>query len=801
MEIDSYDLDLDIDFPRASVNGVVTIQLRRGESPLVLDAMDLDVNDVKVNGSRVPFSQDKKAGSLKVEDVPGAGSSVRVAYSKRVSDEVIFGLYKSKYGKDYLLATDLEPAQARTVFPCKDHPAFKAVFNVAVTTQKGLTVISNSRVQSKSAIGARVRVIFEPTPRMSTYLLFVGVGKFEEVRKKQAGREVIVASRPHESKNAKFVLGIGASVLRYYEDYFRVPYPLKKLHLIALPEYHTGAMENWGAITSREAYVLVNDRSSVSDKQGVGLVMAHEIAHQWFGDLVTMKWWDDLWLNESFATFMECKAIDRLHHDWDPWTFFLRGSTFRSQATDALSTTHPIQVEVKSPAEAGQVFDAISYGKGASVLRMIEAYVGEDSFRRGVSSYLKGFSFSNAAGDDFWKAVQKASGLPVSRIMGEWITKPGFPLVRVSYGKGKLTFSQKRFQLNGLEPGGVWPIPLTYELNGERATALFDQPEMRVDAPGLKSLSVNLGHTGFYSVLYTPELYETLWEGFGRANPYEKGGLMNDLYLFVQAGKVDPEMYYRFVSLCSREKHPLVVEAVADQLSLLYTIAGESERLRRAVTTFAVAQLRRLGLSSRKRDSPHDRIARETVASLVSRLDTTYTEKLASMFRSYGKVDPDVRDAVVTAYGRTRGEEAFASLVKMVKSTKGEADRSRIYSGLTAFKDPSLVEKTLELGISGQVPRSDSAYTLTLASVNPLARDVLWKWMRKRHKKLWALYAGSQQILLYYEIVIPRCALGRVQEVKEFLSGEEMRKGEMSRRRIIESVEIRTKLRDRLLAS
>ena len=801
MEISYYDLDLDVDFRGATVKGVVTVQLSKGEAPLVLDAVDLEVHDVQVDGSKASFEQDRKAGTLRVEGVPRGKSSVRIAYLKKVSDEVIFGLYKSRYGKEYVLATDLEPAEARTVFPCKDHPAFKAVFRVAVSTQEGLAVISNAPLASKEALGAKVRFVFEPTPRMSTYLFFLGVGKFEEIRQKKAGIEVIVAARPGESENGRFVLGLGASVLGYYQDYFRVPYPLKKLHLIALPEYHTGAMENWGAITSREAYALVSDRSSVSDRQGAGLVMAHEIAHQWFGDLVTMKWWDDLWLNESFATFMECKAIDRLHPDWDPWTFFLRGSTFRSQATDALSTTHPIQVEVKSPAEAGQVFDAISYGKGASVLRMIEAYVGEDAFRAGVSSYLGKFSFANAAGKDLWKSLQESSGLPVSRIMGEWITKPGFPLVKVKYSDEKLTFSQCRFLLNGRETDETWPIPLTYELNGKRKATLFAGSDLRVSASDLKSLDVNLGHAGYFSVLYSPEMYETIGENFGQGSPYEKGGLMNDLYLFVQAGKVDPQLYYRFVTLCSQERHPLVVETVADQLSLLHTIADGSESLRRVVNNFAVAQVRRLGFSSKRRESPHDRIAREAVASLVARLDTEYTAKLASMFDSYEDVQPDIKDAVTTAYGRTHGEEAFAPLVRLVKSMKSEADRSRVYSALTSFKDSALVEKALELGISGEVPRSDSAYTLTRASSNPLAREVLWKWIRKRHEKMWTLYAGSQQLMLYYEVVIPRCAVGRVGEVRKFLSGRKMLKGGMFSRRIIESAEVRTRLRDRLMTS
>jgi tricorn protease interacting factor F2/3 len=801
MEIVSYDLDLDVDFRGAKVDGSVTIQLKKGERPFVLDAVDLEVTGAQVNGSAAPFRQDRKAGTVSVEGVPLGRSSVRVDYTKKVSDDVIFGLYKSKYGKEYVLATDLEPAEARTVFPCKDHPAFKAVFRVSVTTGKGLTVISNTPAASVKPSGAKVRHVFEPTPRMSTYLLFLGVGKFEEIRKRQAGKEVLVASRPKEAENGRFVLDVGADALEYYQAYFRVPYPLKKLHMIALPEYHTGAMENWGAITSREAYMLVDGGSSVSDRQGAGLVMAHEIAHQWFGDLVTMKWWDDLWLNESFATFMECKAIDKIRHDWDPWTFFLRTSTFRSQAADALSTTHPIQVEVKSPAEAGQVFDAISYGKGASVLRMIEAYVGEEAFRRGVTAYLRKFSYSNAAGQDFWMSVEKASGLPVSRIMGQWITKPGFPLVRVGYSKGKLRFSQSRFQLDGVEPKEVWPIPLTFELNGERRKALFDGREMGLDAPVPKSLSMNLGHTGYYSVLYAPELEETVAKGFGRRSPHEKGGFMSDLFLFLQAGKVTPEEYYRFVALCEKESHPLVVETVSDQLFLLTTIAFESKALSRAAARFAVAQMKRLGLSPRKGETPHDGVARESIASLASRLDTEYTGKLAALFGSYDTLNPDIKDAVGIAYARTHGEREYESLAKLVKSTQSEAERSRLYSALTAFRDPKLVERALELGISGEVSRSDSAYTMTRASANPLAREVLWKWIQRRHDRVWTLYAGSQQILLYYEIVIPRCAVGKVEEVRRFSTGEKMKKGHMAFRRIIESTEVRTRLRERLLAS
>ena len=358
MEIESYDLNLDIDFKEAVVSGVVRVTVKESGMPLLLNAKDMEIESVKVDDTQSPFKFDKRAGILAIGKVPAHRFVVEIEYRKEVSDKVIFGLYKSRYGSEYLLVTDLEPAEARTVFPCKDEPSYKAVFNLEVVTDKGLSVISNSTTRStKLTPDGRVRHIFKPTPRMSTYLFFLGIGKFEESRRRRNGIEVIAAARSGLVHKSKFILEVASEVLKEYTRYFEISYPLEKLHLIALPEYHTGAMENWGAITSREPYVLVDDDSGVFSRRHAALVMTHEIAHQWFGDLVTMKWWNDIWLNESFATFMEHKVLSRLHPEWDVWTDFLRFETFRSMNQDALGTTHPIEVKVNTPDEIGQVFD------------------------------------------------------------------------------------------------------------------------------------------------------------------------------------------------------------------------------------------------------------------------------------------------------------------------------------------------------------------------------------------------------------------------------------------------------------
>ncbi len=327
--IDSYSLDLDVDFKRAVIRGSVTIHAVGVKAPFELNAKEMTVKGVSADGGKdVPFKHDAKNGLLRLTRLPRSREvDIVISYEKRVPDEASTGVYKARYGTDYFLTTDFEPDRARTFFPCKDEPTWKSVFNLSVVTDAGLKVISNASLKETSDVkgGKKARFVFEPTPRMSTYLFYMGVGRFSEAsrapRSKQ-GPEVIVASRAGTSGKCEFILELASSVVDESGKYFGVKYPLKKLHLVAIPEMG-GAMENWGAITSFEGGLLVDDSASELDRRGAALVTAHEIQHQWFGDLVTMKWWDDIWLNESFATFMSYKIVDRLHPEWDCWSDFL----------------------------------------------------------------------------------------------------------------------------------------------------------------------------------------------------------------------------------------------------------------------------------------------------------------------------------------------------------------------------------------------------------------------------------------------------------------------------------------------
>jgi tricorn protease interacting factor F2/3 len=781
---------------------VAGIEVEGARSPFALDAATFEVENVAVNGKVAPFKLDNKRSKMFVSNVPRRRTLVEIAYTKQVSNDVIFGLYKSKYGKDYALATDLEPAQARTVFPCVDEPAYKAVFRLRITTESGLKVIGNTPVERTQPAGdGRTTYFFQQTPPMSTYLFFFAVGDFEETRRQADAVEVITATRPGQAKNSVLALEFASKSLTAYERYFGVPYPLRKLHVVALPEYHTGAMENWGAISSRESYALATDDTSFAQKNRAALSMVHEVAHQWFGDLVTMEWWDDLWLNESFATFMSYKMTGVLRPDWEMWGVFLRDETFQAMNLDALSTTHPVQAHVKDVAEAAHTFDAISYGKGASVLRMLEAYVGEDAFRTGVSDYLKKFSFGNASGRDLWQALGKASGLPVTKVAREWLTIAGYPVVQVRTSKGKIDLVQRPFRLHGSKARGLWPIPISLRADGQEKSIFLNRRSIKVVAAFDDELLLNLNRTGFYATLYDARGYERLARNFPLLGTYDRSGLMYDLFLFLQAGLVKPELYLRFVELCGGTLDHVTTQIVSEELQLLTAIAGESSMVRDPLPGFYAPLLEKVGEDRRPGEPEYAGATREFLTSQYAAFDMRYAEKIAARFDNFANLDSDLKAAAAIGYAMTKGEQAKKTLLEMVKSLQLEVDRAKVYQGLCSFREPELITETLELGISGEVSRSDSAYPLIYTAFNPYARDVLWKWIMKRYDRMHDIYAGSQQFYLFMTLALPTCGVTSEASVRRFLSGKRMKEGGSSLTRTLELLHLNAKLRKRLMRS
>jgi len=801
LRIESYDIHLDIDFLKAKILGRVGITVAGAPTPFSLDSFSLKIHSVKVNGKAARFRPDPVKSKLKIYSVPNRRSLVEIEYEKEVSDASIFGIYKAKYGNEYMLTTDLEPAEARTVFPCVDEPMYKAVFRLEVTTQKGLSAISNTpAVRVEQVDATRTRFVFEETPRMSTYLFHLTVGKIEEQSVMSGDIEVIGASRPGQSRNMQFVLDVAAGVLADYQKYFDVPYPLPKLHIVAVPEFHTGAMENWGAIASRESYALINDDSAFRERVKAASSMTHEIGHMWFGDLVTMRWWDDIWLNESFATLMEYKMTDRLHPGWGMWDAFLVQMAFRGQNLDALSTTHPVQLHIGKVEEVAHAFDPISYNKGGSVLRMLESYVGEEAFRRGVSEYLKKFSYSNATGKDLWRSLGVASRLPVSRVAEAWLTTPGFPVVTVSTKGDDITLSQSQFRLTG-RPRGIWPIPVTVRKDGKLSTFMLDKKSMTIKGGAASDLVVNADRIGFFSVLYDEAGYERLARGFTRLSSADRAGLMTDLFLFLQAGTISPDVYFRFLTLAGGTPDPLTVSTTTDQLEVLRAIADEAPILRSSYSRYFTPLLRVIGEEQRPGEPEALGAAREALTTQFALIDEGYAARLAPRFEDYSHLDPNLRQAVAVSYALTNGEAARESLLNLVKTMELEVDRGKIYAALASSRDPELAKQTLELCVSGQVSRSDLRHPLVNAAHNPYARYAVWKWIEGRYDKLREIYGASQQFYIYMGISMPICGAGHEADVRRFFTAKRLKDGGSSYARGLELLGVFSRLRERLLAA
>ena len=535
-----YDLTLTPNFDDFTFAGVVdiTVRMEPGTTEIVLNCDEIDINTATigwadVDGSHelaatgISYNKDAEQATISIGDAPANGlvgnTHLRMTYTGELNDK-LRGFYRSQYTNPegetaYLATTQFEATDARRALPCWDEPAVKATFKVTLNIPAEMEAVSNTPIIEDKAgptEGTRT-VVFDQTPVMSTYLLAFVIGDLSHVEKEAAdGTVVAVWTTRGKERQGDFALDTSVKLLSFFNDYFGIRYPLPKLDHLAIPDFAAGAMENWGCVTYRETALLVDaDNSSAGTRQRVAEVVAHEMAHMWFGDLVTMQWWDDLWLNESFATWVGTKAVDWLFPEWSMWTQFVNMDTNRAFSLDGLKNSHPIEQEVANPAEVSQLFDAISYSKGGSVLRMLEHFLSANTFRVGLNIYLNRHSYQNARTVDLWTALEEASGEPVTSMMGSWTGQMGFPVLDVAAtptnGGLSLEIKQERFVYDSvLDDGGaddeeqVWPVPVTVAAAGAGVTATLISAAtgtIQVAAPQEPDwFKVNPDQTGFYRV-------------------------------------------------------------------------------------------------------------------------------------------------------------------------------------------------------------------------------------------------------------------------------------------------------------
>ena len=756
----NYELTFEPDLKRFTFNGTESISIicKKPTSTITMHCAELKIKSCQVKSSgklikSIPKTNEKKEElQIKLATKIKGKATIHLEFQGILNDKLL-GFYRSQYkqgGKTkYLATTQFEAADARRAFPCWDEPEAKATFEISIIADNKFTAISNMPVKSKKKIKNKTLYKFDKTPVVSTYLIYLGVGEFEYLTGKAGKIQIRVITTKGNKSKGKFSLELGKKLLTSYEKYFGIKYPLPKLDLIAIPDFAAGAMENWGAITFRETILLYDPKtSSTKTKQYIAEVISHEIAHMWFGNLVTMKWWNDLWLNESFATFMATKFVDKFYPEWNLWDQFIEDAMNVAMGLDSLKTTHPIDVKVNSPAEIREIFDAISYDKGGCVLRMLENYVGETNFRAGLKKYLSSFKYDNATGQDLWDAIGKASKMPVSVMVNSWLKQPGFPQVDIFQNNNTLTLKQSRFLMEPTKKTkkGLWHIPITYGLGKETKTILLTKKSLTVKSPKGSGFVANINRTGFYRVKYDDGILLDLKMLVDQKQiPHvDRWAIQNDLFAFCVAGKEDVLNYLDFSDAYFDEDSYLPQANVANNLNFLSSLTffeDFADEIREYTINYFRKILSNLGWEPQKSDKHTDAFLRgSAIFALGKHGDESIIEKAELRFKAFLRkpetLHPDIREPVFSLVAWNGNKKTYSQLVSLYKKANTMEEKLRFLGAMCNFRDEKLLIKTLQFSLTSEVRSQNMQLPIMRIAANPYGKKILWSWLKKNWSKL-----------------------------------------------------------------
>ena len=764
---ENYDLLLDPDRSAMTFTGKVTVKGKKVGRPsqrLTFHQKDLKITkatiikhdkkgDTRLKVARVNNQNSFDEVRLHTEGMLYPGTYTVVLEFSGVITRPMNGIYPCFFthnGKDkQLIATQFESHHAREAFPCIDEPEAKATFDLTLIVPKGETVGGNTPIKEQKAVssdklGAKdpgLAIIFETTPRMSTYLLAFVYGEmgYTEATTKD-GVLVRVYATPDNVAYTKFSLEVAVKTLEFYNEYFDIPYPLAKCDLLAIPDYASGAMENWGCLIFREQALLVDPKNtSLGLKQYVANVVAHEVSHQWFGDLVTMRWWTDLWLNESFASWMSYLAVDKLFPEWKVWTQFIVEEQGVALRQDALEHTHPIEVAINHPDEIRTVFDVISYEKGASILFMLHEHLGPEVFRDGIRLYLKRHAYGNTDTVDLWAALEEVAQQPVKEFMGTWTSQSGYPIVRANLGTDRPSLTQERLYLNpaASKESVIWPIPLlpTRSINLETLTTA----EQSIDPKALlKDVLLNHDRTGFFRTLYDSKHLEKLAANVraGKINELDRLGLLSDSFEAAKAGYGSTVDALKLLEAYEDETSAVVWDIITAGIGAIRVVMDDDsirDGLKPFLRRLVNKQLQRLGWEEQANDSHFDRLLRPSILGLASYgEEPTVVAEAKKRFLAMQQPDeihPDIRGVVYGTMSRIGGKAEFDKLLAMHNASSNSEERLVLTGALTNFRQPELIDQALAEITSQNVRLQDVIYWVAYSFMNRHARRAAWQWM------------------------------------------------------------------------
>jgi aminopeptidase N len=718
---------------------MVKLNVRSAVHQLVLNGVELEITEASLDGQVLPKSalkidKEKELITLALTSELSPGDhTLALDFSGKINQQGQ-GLFYMRYqeqgsgAQKIMLGTQFEATDARRFFPCWDEPAFRARFQLTVVVPKNWLAVSNMPVDSEKEIDGGKEVRFSATPPMSSYLNVFVAGELDLIQSRSGPTQIRVIATKGKAELGRYALLATAQILQYYNDYFGVPYPLPKLDQIALPGGFGGAMENWGGITYYESGLLFDSKSSsAATKQDIYEVLAHEMAHQWFGDLVTMAWWDNLWLNEGFASWMGSKCTAHFNPQWEVWLQrnlprdpTRRVGIAKEQAMegDARSTTHPIHQRIATEAEANSAFDDITYKKGQSFLRMLESFLGEDVFRDGIRRYIAARKYSNSTTADLWNALSEASKKPVAEIAAGWTEQPGFPVVKVKRDAGgKVRLTQERFTVNFKNaPPLEWKIPLTYSVIGEAPASLLmiSKTDVLENIPADRALKLNVRGAGNYRVEYDEPSWILLLQTLPKLGVEDRVNLLSDAWALVEADRAPVSLYFELVEKLPPSSEVAEREQIINVLNFINgLLVGDPERgkFQRYARSLLRPTFDMLGWEPRAREPATAVNLRASLINALGELGDPEIvagcrERFAKYLENPASLAPDLRPAVFAVVGRYADEKTWTKLHELGVRTTSIEEKQNYYNALACATDPKLMKKTLSIALTGELPTS-----------------------------------------------------------------------------------------------
>jgi aminopeptidase N len=754
-----YSVQIEPNIEQANFRGTqtVTLEVRQPARQIVLHALGLEISDARLTAAdrSIPLTpkidvEEQTVTFALDEELPAARYSLSLRFAGKLTEQPR-GLYLARYQAGGVpgmaLATQMEATDCRRMFPCWDEPAFRAEFQLTAVVPAKLRAISNMPVAAESEKDGLREVRFAPTPSMASYLVALCVGEFEELRDEAEGVQLGIYTTPGKREQARYALDLTKQVLRYMNEYFGSKYPLPKLDQIAIPSTGASGMENWGLIIYNDNALLYDPaKSAQSTKERVFAVVAHEIAHQWFGNLVTMAWWDNLWLNEGFASWMGTKVTDHFNPDWKVW-LRAAGSKEWAMRLDARATTHPIQMPVPRDTQAIDGFDEITYSKGQAVLRMLESWLGAEPFRDGIRGYLQKHAYGSTTTADLWTALEKSSGQPVREFAAGWTEQPGFPVVTVSaLGKNTsaaIQLEQERFTIHQKNATPLrWQIPVVHGPAGSPNHAIVTLLKERVQpGPSVEpevAIKANLGDVGYYRVAYDATLARRLRKALPYLAEADRLNALNDAWAMVQAGRAPAGDYLELATALSDDRSPTIIAQIADVIDAIDTLQrGSAQRAgyRAWAINFLQPHFERLGWDAKAGESPLDAELRAGLLGTLgafghSEIIREARARFATYLATPESLSGDLRGPVFRIVGREADATAWTQLHERARKEDSFEQKRALYTALARVRDPSLAEKALALALSDELIPHEAARLVARVAHEGEQPELAWNFAR-----------------------------------------------------------------------